>query len=347
MRDEKSIGSRQSSPAWRAGRAGVLVRAALSLLLLGIVIRNTDWAVLAATIGRLSLASVALVLLLNLAAHVFLVFRWKLSLVGLRIATPIAAVLRCYFIGALYNLFLPSNIGGDVARSYTLYRLTQKPQLAAASSIVDRYAGLAGLLLMAFVASLALTRAQDPLAIGHWLALLFGAFVAASLLLSGRLARRLRPSHRRPRFRPLFVALNSVGSSLRVLKRRPVVLAGALLGTVGYYLVLALTHKILAHHLGLSIPFHLLAIYVVLLAVVSMLPITINGIGLREVLYVQCFSTAGWSREASLTVSWVVFASVLLAGLPGLVLQVLPGVSRRELFEVPRESVAESEPVAK
>lgn len=308
---------------------GLLLRTLVSVFLVQIVILGTDWHSLRTTLGKLSSRTVAEAIALNLAAHLFLVWRWKLALRCLRMAVAFPVLLRCYFIGALYNLFLPSNVGGDVARSYALFRFIAKPQLAAASSLVDRYTGFAALVLMALAGSLWLNREQDPFALTRWLTLLLVGFVGLSWFFASRWGRRLKPGRRSNSFRPLFVAANSLGSSLRLLRRAPMVLLGTLLTTTAYYLVVAATHKILAVDLDLRVPFHLLAIYVPVVAIVSMLPISINGIGLRELLYVRLFGAAGWSTEASLTVSWVVFASVLISGLPGLLLQVLPALPRK------------------
>lgn len=298
---------------------------------MGFVLSRTDWAALASVLRSLSVSVVVSVLAINLSAHIFLVLRWHIVSGWLRARAPFATTLKCYALGLFYNLFLPSSIGGDVARSYYLFQANGRPQLSGASSILDRWAGLLSLLLMGAVASGFVAPDSEIAFLKPWIVAALAAYVLGSVTLMSRASPWLKSFGRsrlravaRGRLRPLSVALRSVSTSLRLVVRRPLKLPVAILLTFGYYAAISVTHAMLAADMGLPVPMAVLGIYVPLVAVLSMVPITVNGIGLRELVYVSLFASSGWETEASLALSWVMFASVLLAGVPGFILQMLP-----------------------
>ena len=74
---------------------------------------------------------------------------------------------------------------------------------------------------------------------------------------------------------------------------------------------------LIAKALGLTIPFHYLLLVIPLIQLCLMVPISINGIGLRENAYIFFLAPIGISAAAAVALSWVAFALVLIYALGG------------------------------
>ena len=72
-----------------------------------------------------------------------------------------------------------------------------------------------------------------------------------------------------------------------------------------------------ANALGLSVPVAALAVFVPLVSLAGMLPISVNGLGIREALYLLLFGRLGVPADAAVSMALLYFAVTLAASLPG------------------------------
>ena len=333
-----------SAPSRASGFRGIWLRGATSAALLGLIAYRTDWGAIGENFHKLSTGVIVLALAINLGAQVFLAIRWHLALLTLRVTAPFTTVLRCYWLGLFFNLFLPSSIGGDVARAYYLYRERRQPQLAGASSLLDRWAGLLALLLMAAIAARILPESSEIAWLRTWM----------PLALLGLRPRERRPDGTQqptppgarqgaapcPRPRQAAPALAGSPQRERRASDRPEAsVAAARCGRV--------------HVPLLRLP------HVHPRAARARPRASRSGPGARRLRPADghplhgphhgetasaCAkrSTSGCSRppagrrSPALTLSWVIFASVLLAGVPGFFLQLRSPAFRSDTAEAPR-----------
>jgi len=123
---------------------------ALDVGSIGVVLAGTDW--------RL----VVLACLCLIVGQVFSALRWTWLARGLGLTVRTGRKIQLYFLGMFLSLFLPSIIGGDVARGYLLARgKLQSGWVAAASVVLERINGVLGLMLV-----VSLCMPCDKLAIG-------------------------------------------------------------------------------------------------------------------------------------------------------------------------------------
>src|SRR5262245_39554290 len=119
---------------------------------MALLFRGVDMSAFASLYRRLPawfyFASLAVVL----GGQVLYAWRWRLLLVANGVNVRIGTVLRQYFIGTFLNNFLPTTVGGDVAKVYYVGR-EHGYRPVAASVILDRLLGLG---LLALLASLTL-----------------------------------------------------------------------------------------------------------------------------------------------------------------------------------------------
>lgn len=98
------------------------LKVAVSLALLLLLYRNTPVQQIAAVLAQcqlLLLLPVGLLLLLNTTLSAL---KWRLLLLSDHIDIPLIKLVVSYLIAAFFNLFLPSNIGGDSYRIYEIGR---------------------------------------------------------------------------------------------------------------------------------------------------------------------------------------------------------------------------------
>jgi uncharacterized membrane protein YbhN (UPF0104 family) len=230
-----------------------------------------------------------------------------------------------WLVALFFNNFLPSNIGGDVARVADTTRAAGSKTLATMIVLVDRGLGLLGLVLVAAIADSAdywlsgKTEAiVGPTAL--WLALGGMAAVAAGMFLAphrvGTLFRPLRFLH--PEWIEIRVA--RVVEALTRFRRRPDALAACLAGAIVVQAVIVGSYWAIARSMQVTVSLTDLAVIVPVSLVVQMLPISLNGLGVREATFAFCFRQLGLPLEWGLLLSFAGAALALLVSLAGAVI---------------------------
>lgn len=242
--------------------------------------------------------------------------RWRLFLpypLGMR------WIFSTYMIGAFFNVCLPSTIGGDAAKVFYLNKKLAArrqemgyddkldyPAISVASVFMDRYIGLAALLCVGMAATIAANHMLADTSVLWMTPLIFVAFVTGSILFFRfRLGSRIRfVKNMYDYFSPYFGEWH--------------VLARAFLYSVVLQVIVVLSIYIIAKGMSLDISFLQLLVFVPLISLISLVPISISGFGLREGAYVFLLATAGVRPDMAMTLSIVHFLSVAIASLWGL-----------------------------
>jgi uncharacterized membrane protein YbhN (UPF0104 family) len=259
---------------------------------------------------------------LMLAAFVLVVFgivvravRWMVLLRALGIQVPLRRLVELYFVGTFFNAFLPSGFGGDVVR---VLELTQDAHVAAAvgTVIVDRMTGILVLFAMALAVlpfSGGLLPAETISAIGL---LAVGGLVAGGVVLHGGLLRRWG------RLLPGRLSLTGENALARVYRAvtdcGPRAVAQALGVSVVFNLILVIYNYLIARAVGVDIAFTYFLVFVPVLSITLMVPISVGGLGVREGAAKVLFPLAGVDEAAAVAASLGVYLIArLLAGLVG------------------------------
>lgn len=265
-------------------------------------------------------AALALTFLALLAGAV----RWHLLLRALALPNPFAATFRAFFAGQFFNAFFFGACGGDLYRAYAAARRHPGREAeAAASVVIDRGIGLLATLAFGCLSLLPDLRARlaDPAwRKASWLMLLFAlagaaATVAALTSTPWHLAARLLPS----RVHPL---LSRLQTAFTFPRRNPRAAAIATLLSLANLLLLAAACHALSLALSLAIPWpQWLAIFPVI-TVLSAIPLTPGGLGIREALFVALLAPLGIPAAPALALSllnylagtfWSLFGAALFA----------------------------------
>ena len=245
---------------------------------------------------------------LYIASQVMSSWRWQLLARLNSIPGPFREYLAYYFVGVFTNLFVPGLVGGDAARALYLGRRHDRLADAIASVVADRGIGL--LALFGFAAGCALTMRTVTLPPSVLrVTVIIGAVALAGWLTSPLLARIV------PRLGGGFARF--VEPVLPYM-RRPLALIPAIVLSIALQIALATCQYLLARGLGLRISLPTFLLCVPIANVFASLPITLNGLGVREAAYVVLFGYAGVTRPDTIALGLLWFASTMLGGLTGI-----------------------------
>lgn len=210
---------------------------------------------------------------------------WILRTAG--VAAPQREVRRLYFIGLFFNNFLPANIGGDAWKIVDLGRQEGKPLAVFCATLLDRLLGLTALTLLAVAVLAGAALGGVPLPASTLLLLPVLVVLAGGLaaLLSRRVGGRLPDLVAAAGLRGVAVRLRRVTDEFTLYRPRVRWLNLLLLFSTGVQLLRIVTHLLVARGLGFdldAVQAVQLLVLIPMLAISLTLPVTINGIGLRE-----------------------------------------------------------------
>lgn len=277
---------------------------------------------MARLIGGANILLLILALATYLAAITIGAVKWRLLLRAQNINVPFGDVLSYTFAGLFFGNVLPTNIGGDLVRAYDLSRRTGYVEQSAISVLIDRLVGLTAFLAAAVIMSViaALTLAADAKLETIVLATVavFALFLAAfSLLLSRRAMRRLGFLFRYPLLAIFRPTAQRVFDALQVYRHSYRSLAQAFAISLSIVVITSLTQWLISQALGLGIDLFYFLLFNPLIAFVLLVPLSVNGIGLKEVAFVFFLGLVGAPQAAAFSLSLVFHAIIVLSSLPG------------------------------
>lgn len=244
--------------------------------------------------------------------------KWQVILAADGHDVPLTTLWKVYLISGFYGLFLPSGIGGDVHRVWALRRHGVMTSKSAASVFFDRFTGLFMLLSIGIVgAALTLGRDYLPLLGAGYVAVIVLGLVLSSDRVVGRLPE--------PRTRYKGFLIRVLQSFNRYRHAR-----GTLWAVAGISLLFQFNIVLIVwcytRALGIvpsEVSFGELLAIVPTVFLTDVLPISINGVGVREGVFSYFFAMVGSTGAKGLALSLLLTADRYLVALPGGLLQMM------------------------
>ena len=283
------------------------IRIGLGVAIIGFLLWRFNAGPALRSLARERMVYFAVTVALYLIAQSLSGWRWQTLAAVLNLHAPVSECVRYYFICMFTNVFVPGLIGGDAARAFYLGRKYGKTAEAIASVVADRGYGL--LALFGFAAAIALTLNHGTLSTNVTNPVVaIGILAVVGYLASPWIARLI---HLTPR--PIRRMLGIVAPYLH----RPATVAPAIVLSLILQAILATCQFVLALGMGLHLPLALFLLIVPIAGVLAALPLTLNGLGLRETAYLYLFGMAGVSREDAIALGLLYFAATMVGGLVG------------------------------
>jgi len=283
-----------------------LLRGAVTAAIVSYILVDVDRGDLVRAFTRVEPRRVAVALAIYLTGQVLSAYKWSLIGRAVGLERRFRTYARFYFIGMFFNLFGPSTIGGDLARGLYLGHGARQA-LALNSVVFDRASGLALLMALGAVALLAfpeyhLPRPLAAAVVVGGLGLLLGWWMCPRLI-------RLLPAHNRLR-RHVEEDLGAFWSD------RPLLVRVAAVSLV-FHLSQVLVQWQLTRAAGAAVPLSYCLLYHPLISVMTALPVSVGGFGVREGGYLYFLTRIDIDDSVAVTVGLLWFTVTLLGGMVG------------------------------
>jgi uncharacterized protein (TIRG00374 family) len=274
--------------------------------------------------------------------QVMAALRWRVVLRSLRDNPPgLWFIIGLNHIGEFLNFFLPSTMGGDVARAEMAKSYSGGRSGSYVAVLFDRFSAFIAVVL---IGTCAVCLSYVGIGWFDWqVALLSFLFVAITIavfvVLETSLAQRvLDLLDRRPLAKFVAILRNILSLLQGCAANKPMLFRIVGLALLIQFCLIVVVH-LLSVALGLKVEFYFHFIAIPVITLVTLLPISLNGLGVREILFVLLYSKVGVPSEMALALSfsWTLVL-VLFALYGGLCLQ-FPSIYR--FFE---DQTSEAEP---
>jgi uncharacterized protein (TIRG00374 family) len=308
----------------------ILLRIILSAALLVFLFRQVDERSLLEVIKGVNKPLLLLAFLVFFASYGLCVLRWRMLLKAVKIKLPWSRIITSYSGGIFFSLFLPSTIGGDFLRTVDLATHTKKPKEIIATVFLDRLSGYIGLVVLALIALVLGWKVLEdrviliPLGIiigilGVILLVLFNNFIYSKL-------NGLLKSFRAGRIRDLITSLQE---EIYLFKDKPKVAIENILISIVAQSVPPVTFYLIALSLGIKISLVYFFVFLPIIGAITLLPISIGGLGLRDASTVFFFAKVGVAKNPAFAMSLLNFSFILFYGALGGLIYVYTVHNRR------------------
>ena len=299
----------------------IALKILLSLALFAYVVAKVSPRDILATIRpanpRILLAAAALFLFSNLLGS----WLWARLLRAQGVPIPYRKAASYYFVGLFFNNFLPSNIGGDIARISDASKHATHVSPVFSATLMDRLIGVLAIAFVAVVASFAAFHRFHLYAIYVATFLVFlvalGLFIAVfhrGVLMAFEWPFRVIGAHSVER------GIARLFDDLHGYRNEAGTLVTAIAASTLVQISRVLVHYLVGLAVGVRVAMGYYFLFVPVLAALVSLPISLNGLGIREGAGVVLFQVAGMTKEQAFTVPFLTYlVSVLISLLGGLI----------------------------
>jgi uncharacterized membrane protein YbhN (UPF0104 family) len=276
----------------------------ISIALLSWLASRMDWEQLVRVFTQLRLEWWLAAVGLYIMTQIVSAFRWQLLAGPLGFRQPLAHYTGYYFVGMFFNLFLPTSVGGDVVRALYLDGGAGRKLPAFLSTFVERFSGLLVLLAIACVAAL-FCPVDAPWI--RWSVWGTGACAVVGLLALPSLTR----------WTGRFARLRRLTEDAQIYLSHPHLLAYATLLSLVVQAANVGVVWLTGQAMGIVVPGAYYWIFVPMVTLLTLVPISLNGIGVREGGTALFLAPLGIGETTALSLAFLWFAVFTVASLLG------------------------------
>lgn len=320
-----------------------ILKVLVSLGFIGLLVATVDMGELLARARDVNIGYLLLCILFSFLMVAASTWKWWYLLRKQGHPLPYLRMYRWYFIGYFYSNFLPSNIGGDMARAWLAGRQCGSGSAALISIFAERFTGSLVLLVLALVMPFMIGGLWSHPAVWPVMLLALVLLVGAISLLAGgqaaarsvwlarlathvcRWVRADRPGRTArlwERGSEKVQTLGAKAGQLRDVLRRDPHVAGVVLAQTVLFYGMTVANVLLGYRAFGAWPnAGGIAATLPLAMLVGMIPITMGNLGIAEGAYVVYFRLVGMSKELTLAMGLLLRLKIILLGVIGMFAQ--------------------------
>jgi uncharacterized protein (TIRG00374 family) len=298
-------------PRNRTFKIPVFLRVIVSGSILILILFHVDPSQIARRLEGVDFRFFLLALLVLSTQYLLSALKWKIILKAENISPPFSSLLASYLIGNFLSLFLPSSFGGDIYRVAALQRFNPNIYQNTSSVLFDRISGFFALISIAIIGHFLLFRSIiNYYLIGGYATLIFG-FLAATSNQFLRLEFLKKSIFLKPILR--------IAESFNNYRRNMSILALIILISFLFQNNIVIINKLYCQSLGIHVPLTYLYVIIPIVYLTEAVPITINGLGVREGAFIVLFQHFGYDKTDAVALALLVITvryalSLILGG---------------------------------
>lgn len=291
------------------------IKLLVSLALITFAVYFLDFQSIVKIVTEGSAKSFILAVIINILTFLVLAVRWHILIVP-TVRLPFLKHVAFYFRGTFLNTFTPANLGGDAYRLVVLRKNAAPSGTVVKLLVRERIMGFYGFVFAFVVAYILVLFSMDfnvPLAENPYT---YGVIVALGVFplpliarpLGASLASTLRGVIGIEKLPKLGNYVETLAGLVSLKAALPLMLL-----TFCSILLWIISIKIIAEGFGLVVPLIHLATVATLVEIIRLLPITIQGIGLREVTFSYLLAFLGHNPEQCYAVGAIAYLALSVA----------------------------------
>jgi glycosyltransferase 2 family protein len=281
----------------------LLIKIFISLAMLILALRLVDINELKQSLLSIPLPTLGVVVVIFFFGQLLSSYKWWLLARSGSIEVPWLLAVRAYFLGMAVNCFGLGTVGGDLARALVLGSKSKQNPTALASVFADRVHGITVLAAIGVVSMVFSDRQHigseylmllPVCIIAVVIAWYFGPGIALAVLPKGGALHK------------------NMEQIAQVFPRDPTTISYISLISLVFHLLQIGLHQVMAAGFGIQIPWPVLLVTIPVINILSSLPISWNGLGVRENGYLFFLAPLFLSREHAIAfgVMWLLAMAI-------------------------------------
>jgi hypothetical protein len=296
-------------------KAGIIfVKIVITIILAKWIINSVDLKLFTNTINTITWPFIVVIMIVSFIDMSIAALRWKVLMRPFKPSFSYIHLLYLSFVAHCYNMLVPGNIAGDVVRAL---------KTSVATVFLDRLIGMLGLVIIVLCGIIFSYPMLSELGLMKYIVLvmLILSFISISIL-SRRIIRKFRWISNLLGF--LYEKIKDVVVSIQLYRNCYREIIEAFAATIGSHLLMITTVYLISRAIGCNAAYFHCLLFVPVIGLISTLPITIGGLGLREASYILLFTQVGATKEQALGMSLIYFMLLFVWAILGAILAVVP-----------------------
>jgi glycosyltransferase 2 family protein len=283
-----------------------LIKAGISVSLLVIILTNIDWETALKNISSANLTLLFWALVLNLVERAELTYKWNLLIRIRGIIVSFGRLFLINSIGGFLGMFLPSSLGTDVVRGFYLAKNNSEKSVSFSSIFVDRVLGMFSLLLLCLISIFFAGEIISQFDFQVYIIIISAAVIILFYFFQKKeTAFFLQKIIKKVKHQKILEKGLKLHASILEYKKFPKTLLFTFIITLFVQITRILTYYLVALAFGVSVPFVYFILFIPIIMLVIMIPISIGGLGVREGTFVAFFTLAGMSMNDAIIISFI------------------------------------------
>lgn len=308
------------------------IKAIVSIALIWYLLSTTPFSEILESLRSAELIWLVAAFLMIYLGKALTTFRWQAILNAQGIRVPFFRLMASVFVGQFFNSLLPTTVGGDASRAYDVASYSKEAATSVTSVVMDRLIGVFALSLLALVSLLIGYQIGEDISFFIFPVVVVFLMCLASLvlILNATFVSKVNGVLKRLHLTKLAKQIEIASISLRELSKQKDVLLLAFLVSLALQINVVLFYFMISVSLHLEVSLLYYFMIVTIALVVLLLPFSINGIGVREGIFVYLLGELGVASQDAIALSWISFGLMFPQGVTGGIILAVRGFRLRD-----------------